>query len=385
MASDFISSIRVKITSSTKRLRRSRIQHWDVNVPLSVANLDFPHDGKIYQRKKIILAAPGCSVPTCTICPIPNEGFYGSKEITPDNLINQFKSSFTGEDINRFDMISIYNSGNWFSDREVFPKARRAIYEEIAKSECSTLMVESLPQFISHKNIEETKEYLRDKSLIVAIGLQSSNDFVRNVCVNTVCTKEQFEKASNLLWQSGYTPRAYLILGAPFLSESESIEDVSNSIQYLARLGYTEVALSPMRVTPYTLVYELQNLGLYKPPSLWTIISSIQNAILKTPSMRVWISALEKSGQDNQTLYPQNCPLCTSQIVEALRKYNLDQDLTRLGTLNCSCHDAYLKSLQTTDSKTPIERVIEFLSVYDHYGVSNAATNTTVPLEKNSC
>lgn len=358
--------LRRKLTGITLKMRRSRIGGWNSRVPLSVADYEFLQGGKCYRRKKITLATSGCSVPTCTMCAIPNESYYGgTTKPDLDDLIHQFESSFQGESMDSYELVSVYNSGNWFVDNEVPPQVRRSIYRTIANSECMALMVESLPQFIDERVIAEAKEYLGKKQLIVAIGLQSADDFIRSVCINTVCTKPQFERASNLLWQEGYVPRAYLLLKPPFLTEREGLEDINASMKYLFDLGYREVSISPMRVTPYTIAYELTRLGMYQPPYLWTIVETIRRAKLERPSMGIWISYLDKSGRDADTIYPSNCQSCTPRLREALRRFNAEQELSAICAVHCLCEVDYQRRLDLGEYKSLPERILAFLSAYE--------------------
>src|SRR2546423_3063881 len=187
------SRLRQGLSKIALGIRRNRIQLGTLDKPFSVLDYEFYEGGRTYKRKKIILAARGCTAATCTMCPIPNEAYYGlNLNFTPNDFLLQYNSSFATEPIDSYQLISVYNSGNWFANKEIPPAARRGIYRTIARSRCEGIMVESLPQFITPQAIAEAKAYLGDKRLIVGIGLQSADDFIRNVCINTTCTKEQF-------------------------------------------------------------------------------------------------------------------------------------------------------------------------------------------------
>lgn len=180
---------------------------------------------------------------------MPHETAYGKESpITAQHYLQQFRSAFKDRPIDDYDVICVYNSGNWFADREVPPEARRGIYKEIALSQAEAMMVQSLPQFITPRTIEEAKGILGDKKLIVGIGLQSSNDTVRHLCVNTTCTKDRFEQAVQLLSNSGYLAETYIMIKPPFLTEREAIQDTVESIQYLDSIGLRNVSICPTRI-----------------------------------------------------------------------------------------------------------------------------------------
>src|SRR2546423_13284263 len=345
-------------------IRRNRIQIGLLDKPFSVIDYEFYEGGRTYKRKKIILAARGCTAATCTMCPIPNEAYYNlNLNFTPDDFLRQFYSAFATEPIDSYQLISVYNSGNWFANKEIPPAARRGIYRAIARSRCEGIMVESLPQFVTPQAITEAKEYLGDKRLIVGMGLQSADDFIRNVCINTTCTKEQFERASHLLWENGYTAKVYLMIKPPFLTESEAVAETVQSIQYVSSIGYEDVSVCPTRIAPYTVVAELARRGMYTPPSLWTTID-ILDKVSGDSHARARVACLDVDGIDSDTDYPRNCPSCTPVILDALKTFNMTRDLSIINSLDCSCRQEHFADLALVDRRPLEERIQAFLSLY---------------------
>jgi radical SAM enzyme (TIGR01210 family) len=296
------------------------------------------------------------------MCPIPNEAFYGLRlHFTPGDFLQQFHSAFQDDSIDSYQLISVYNSGNWFANREMPAAARQGIYQIIAQSQCEGIMVESLPQFITPQAIAEAKAFLGNKRLFVGIGLQSADDLVRTICINTTCTKEQFERASSLLRENGYTPKVYLMVKPPFLTEREAVAETIQSIQYVADLGYSDVTICPTRIAPHTIVAELAKRGMFTSPSLWTIVD-----ILKEASSRcnIRIACLDIDGQDSDTIYPRTCASCTPVLLEALERFNVERDLSLIMALDCSCREKHLEDMEVIDDRPLPERVHTFLEEY---------------------
>jgi radical SAM enzyme (TIGR01210 family) len=355
--------LRRRLSRIALGIRRSHLDMTVVDKPYYVNDYDFHEGGKTYRRKKIILAASGCTSATCTMCPIPNEAFYRLRSIvTAEDLIQQFYSAFSAVSLDSYQLVSVYNSGNWFASREIPPLARQRIYQAIAHSHCEGLMVESLPQFITPQLMEEARRHLGNKRLIVAIGLQSANDTVRNVCINTTCTKEQFERASRLLWQYSYTARAYLMVKPPFLTEQEAVNDTVTSIRYVAELGYEDVSICPTRIAPYTLAAELAKRGLYAAPSLWTIVDIVKAA---HTICDIRVTCLDLDGKDSDTIYPCACSSCTQVLLTSLQTYNIQHELSILAALNCSCRNKHQIEMQHSNQRSLLDRVSDFLEQYE--------------------
>jgi archaeosine synthase beta-subunit len=359
------SHLRQGLSKIALGIRRNRIQIGTLDRPFSVMDYEFYEGGRIYKRKKIILAARGCTAATCTMCPIPNEAYYGlNLNFTPDDFLRQFHSAFETAPVDSYQLISVYNSGNWFANKEIPSAARQGIYRAIARSRCEGIMVESLPQFVTPQAIAEAREYLGDKRLIVGMGLQSADDFIRRVCINTTCTKEQFERASHLLWDNGYTAKVYLMIKPAFLTEREAATETVQSIQYVAALGYEDVSICPTRIAPYTVVAELAKRGMYTPPSLWTTID-ILNEIGSDSLAQARVACLDVDGKDSDTVYPRNCPSCTPVILGALRTFNMTHDLSIFNSLDCSCRQEHLEDMAFVDKRPLEERVGAFLDLYN--------------------
>lgn len=359
------SYLKKELSHISQKIRHSRFNSKiSLDQPFLSSDYEYTTGEQIFKRKKIILTALGCSVGTCTMCPIPNESLIGMhRKVTVHNIINQFESSLPYPSINEYEMISIYNSGNWFSDIEIPPRARQKIYKAISDSKCSSLMVESLPHLITSQKIQKAKLYLGNKKLIVGMGLQSSNDFVRNVCINTPVSRNDFEKASKLLWDNNYIPRVYLMFKPPFLTEKEAIQDTVESLEYVIKLGYTEASICPTRVAPETVVYEMMTQKMYETPSWWSIIEMIKKVNNK---IKLRISCLDIHRKDNDTFYPHNCSKCTPTVIKLLEQFNHDNKTGKLNSFYCPCKEEYLRKIQNNINTTLTERVINFINKYNN-------------------
>jgi radical SAM enzyme (TIGR01210 family) len=357
-----INHLRQRLSRIALGIRRSRLEGGSLDKPFSTIDYEFSEGERVFRRKKIILAAPGCTAATCTMCPIPNEAFYGLRlNFTPEDFLRQFYSAFEDEPIDSYQLISVYNSGNWFANKEMPAAARQGIYQIIAQSQCEGLMVESLPQFINPQAVTEAKAYLGGKRLFVGIGLQSADDIVRNVCINTTCTREQFERASFLLGENGYTPKVYLMVKPPFLTEKEAVAETVQSIQYVADLGYKDVTICPTRIAPYTIVAELAKRGMYTSPSLWTIVDILQEV---SSVCNIRIACLEVDRKDSDTVYPHTCTTCNHVLLNALKTFNIERDLSVITMLDCSCRENHRVEMEVIDTRPLLDRVYAFLEQY---------------------
>lgn len=336
-----------------------------LNLPQSEQEDEILFEGKVIKRKRIVLLTNGCSVATCTMCPLPSEALELGRKISDKDIVSQFDFSFRQSPISGFDMITVYTNGNWFVDSEISPNARSQIYKRVEDSNATILTVESLPQFITEEKVSQAKKDLGEKKLSVAIGLQSSNDTVRQLAINSTCTRTSFEKGTAILREYDYTPQVFLMIKPPFLTETEGIEDALSSISYLSALDINTPVLCPTRIAPNAVLSKLSQAGEYKPLWLWSVIEVLRkNQSLNPNSMpRIATSELKIQANPN-SIVVQNCDSCSFEIIEKIDQFNISRDFRELDKINCSCKSDYLQTVATEDAKTFLsipERVSSFL------------------------
>jgi radical SAM enzyme (TIGR01210 family) len=292
------SELKRKIGKQVFSLRENTFAHKPVGEPASVSVDNIVEGGVEMTRRRIVLNTHGCSVATCTMCPLPDESVPGNVTVTDQDIIGQVTKAMEGcmEDV-----VTIYNNGNFFSDREISPFVRNFIFTRVSISGAHELIVESLPQFITEEKMEFAQSLLGSTKLTVAIGLQSWDDTVREVAINSTCTKKAFLSALDILHAHGFNAQVFLMFGAPYLSLQESVCDIVNGVFNINKLGVKSIVISPLRVTKNTLVWNLYSKGKYFPPSqhgLEMLISELYYARrdVKIDNVRIAVSIL--SGDD---------------------------------------------------------------------------------------
>ena len=312
---------------------RQYVEVSSFNRPRFIDMDEYRFQGQPFKRLRIILRSNGCSIPTCTMCALPNQGIDPHLQLlTSENYIKQIEYALSIT--SRSDIICIYNDGSFFSARELPRDARNAIYSMIAKRGCSFLMVESLPNFITRACIEEAKTILGKTEIIVAMGLQSSSDIVRELCINSPVTAEAFRSALNILKDYNTKTKVYILFKPPFLTETEALIDATTSAMWVLNQGVNDVTLCPVRVSPGTIVYHLFTKRMYNPPTLTSVIKCLKLIREKGAVIRVAIFNLLSS--DFEAITPSACECCLPKMINGLRQYNLDPWSVNLDELYCN-------------------------------------------------
>ena len=104
-----------------------------------------------------------------------------------------------------------------------------------------------------------------------------------------------------------------LLVGIPFLTQQEQLEDVISSIKWLSDNDVDEIDLFPINVKPYTLLKELYDSKKYDVISHWLLIE-VLNRIPVEYLSKIYLAwygnrELEYSNGEH-SIFPKSCELC---------------------------------------------------------------------------
>lgn len=254
-------------------LRRNQFTYASLDQPQSVQDDTIQTADGPARRRRVVLTAHGCSVATCTMCPLPDEAVDAKVSVTLENWMAQIREAIKPTD--DIHTLTLFHNGNWFADREVSEAWRTIIYDYIQSTRVKELVVESLPQYVTEERLFIARLWLKQVRLTVAIGLQSSSELVRELCIASTCLEDTFRDAVKRLHTQGDAAQVFLMFKPPFLTTEEAIWDLRESIRYCQAVGLTPT-VCPMRIAPHTVVADLAEKGLYDGVDLWDLYDALQ-------------------------------------------------------------------------------------------------------------
>lgn len=341
----------------------------DINRPQSARSDTVTLDNETLTRRRIVLITRGCSVATCTMCPLPGEAVDPARrEIVSQNLMAQFDTAFRPEDRQNHQLVTVYNNGNFFDDHEIPSDVRKYIYQQIAPSGAKILSVESLPQFINQSRIEEIRQHLGDKKIMVSIGLQSADDTIRELAIDSTCTRPAFENAVKLLKEVGGIVQPFLMIKPPFVTEVEAINDAVSSVKYLYSLGISDSILCSTRVAPHTVLKTVHEKGMFSSPWIWSVVEVLRRCASEVPQAkpRISLGELKMIGKEDSIL-THNCDKCTDTLIDLISKFNISHDIHLFDGISCDCESDYKKAMAKESEKYSgidiPERIKNFLDI----------------------
>ena len=290
------------------------------------------YENELLECLTVIFKSGGCTWSACRMCSYCHERYQ--KE-SCDALLNNLKAQLAWVmneyDSKEFRMVKIFTSGSFFDPREVPPKF---LADVAAAFRGKLVIAETRPEFVTEEVLGSFIEELDDGSwkipLYCAIGLETSNDTIREKCINKGFTFKDFRNATARAHTAGAGVKAYLLFKPLFLSEREAVEDMKTS--FTESVPFADmISMNPCTVQRNTELEYYWKRGAYRPPYLWSVLT-----LLAAAPVHVTCDPLG----GGQKRGPHNCGICDYEIVKGIRDYSLTADRDLIGALldiACGC------------------------------------------------
>jgi radical SAM enzyme (TIGR01210 family) len=254
----------------------------------------------------IFLAGAECPF-TCAFCDLWR---YTTDGPTPRGAIpKQIEDTLASGAVSSLRRIKLYNASNFFDGRAV-PNDDRARIAELC-SPFAGVTVESHANTVGAMTLQFARQL--SGRLEVAMGLETIHPEGR-AHLNKRLDLERFDRAASFLTDHDVELRVFVLLGAPYIPEEESVEWTVRSAEHAAARGAAVVSIIPVRGGNGE-IERLATLGRFTPPTL-----------------RQLESALDRCGEWNATVVTADlwdverlpaCPACRMSRIERLRRLNV--------------------------------------------------------------
>lgn len=284
----------------------------------------------------VILKTGGCRHNRCRMCSYRFERYTEtSGERLQSLLLSQLEYIGARYDLEGIRMVKIYTSGSFFDPREVPPgvvDAAAALFRG------KLVVAETRPEYVDAGRLAEfqagidTGEW--EIPLTVAMGLETTSDFIREKCIDKGFSWQDFLSAVREARSAGAGVKAYLLHKPLFLTEREALLDMEQSIRAVAGIADL-ISMNPCTVQRRTELEYYWKKGAYRPPYLWSVLSLLISA-------PVFVSCDPLGG--GRSRGPHNCGKCDPDIVRAIRDFSLSADrglLLDVFEKGCSCRDEW--------------------------------------------
>jgi radical SAM enzyme (TIGR01210 family) len=294
-------------------------------------------NGKIVNAYVIILRTRGCSwalTSGCTMCGYFNDSMF--IDVSEKDLRSQFEKAMQKYKDEK--IVKLFTSGSYLDPYEISISMQNEILS-ILTERAEKISVESRPEYITEKRLTAIQKIVALKEFEIGIGLETSNDLVREKTINKGFTFHDYKKATRLLKKHKMNVKTYVLMKPPFLTEKESLDDCIRTIKDI--VSYTDlVSLNPTNVQRHTVVEYLWKRNQYRPPWLWSIVEFLQ---LSKNITDTFVKCDVVGG--GSTRGPHNCGSCDNKVLNAIEEFSLTQKQNVFQGLTCDCKEKWRDQL----------------------------------------
>ncbi len=300
---------------------------------------------------------------------------YGaSKAVSEDRMVESVRAGLATLGCHDGMMLLLSASGSMFDEWEVPAGARERIFRLARDTTTRAIVCESRVDALTDARVRDYAGLFDDREAGIGIGLESANPWILKHCVNKALSLNDYESAVDMLHRHGVLSTANVLLGSPFLSEAEAIDDAVEAIRWAFAAGTDQCVLFPSHVKSHTLVHWLWQRQMYSPPSLWSLVR-VLSRVGPQVAPRVTISwykdyyatnAIDSEQEAAFVSSPTTCPACRDKVMTLLDAYRDrgDFDVIReLAGFDCDCRGQWEDSLEDTVALSLAERVVQAYEV----------------------
>jgi len=305
--------------------------------------------GEYVKRLVVFMRGTGCAHATetggCTFCGFYNATNFG-KRVSDEDYKLQIKKVIEFSEINfsEYPIICLYNDGSLLNTKEISFDAVAHIFKLLNHQESvKKIVIESRIEDITEEKLLKLKQ-ITQKEIEIAVGFESANEMIRDLCINKSFSNIYFEKVHKIAISMGISIIPLLMIKPPYLTELEAIEDYVESLLYLEKLNFQRIDIELPTVEKDTLVHELWQRGMYTRLWFWSVIKILQ--LLQTAKFQTPLYISPPNYSVPSEVKTSNCVNCDDQIYQAIDQFNQKNDISIFDSIECTCKSIWKEQLQ---------------------------------------
>lgn len=209
--------------------------------------------------------------------------------------------------------LMLCTNGSIFNKNQIERPLLEGALDLAAKCAIPRIELESHYLDINSEILSVVKEKLKDKKVIIALGLETVNQEYQDLVIGKHINIVHFEEKIYLIKDFGFGVELNIMLGLPFLSSHEQFVDTLDTLKW-AYSRQCRPVLFPINIKPYTLLMEIYKIGHYTPVSHWMLLLLLEQLTDKELAqiILVWHGNRMESYNDPalQQIPPTACEKC---------------------------------------------------------------------------
>ena len=252
--------------------------------------------------------------------------------------------------LEEFDIVELEleANGSFLSEREIPYDLFLEILHYVSHRNIPIIVMETHYNTITEKKIQDIRRILGEEQKIqFELGFESAAEDVRAI-YNKDIDIEKYLEVTKLCERYGIGLQINVLLGAPFLTRKEQIQDCLNSLKFIYEKmpKGTYAVLFPINIKKKTMLKHWQDIGVYDQISSWEFVELLHNIPEEylDKFTIVWYGNRENAFTKGIMQYPKTCEKCRERLMKFYIDFNANMNpfyrkkiLDKIRATRCEC------------------------------------------------
>ena len=219
-------------------------------------------------------------------------------------------------------------NGSFLSEREIPYDLFLEALKFVAHRNIPSIAMETHYKTITEQKLKDIRRILGDEQDIsFELGFESSSEDVRAI-YNKDIDIDEFKKVSRLCEKYNIRMIVNVLLGAPFLSRENQIQDCLETLRFIySELPEgTRAVLFPINIKENTMLRHWQEIGVYDQISSWEFVELLHRIPTEYLDRLTiaWWGTRENAFTKGEIQHPKTCPKCVDRLIDFYVKFYLN-------------------------------------------------------------
>lgn len=325
----------------------------------------FSRDGFV----QINFQSGGCRFDRAGSCTMCNYG--AGRNLTLNEITYAFDDAFSRIEL-PIRTVLLGTLGSIFDPVEMPKEALRCILKKLSEIDCQNVIFETHYTTVDHEVIDIVTGLLPGKNIEFEFGFESADQTILSECLNKKLDLSRLDHVIKISHEKQIEVTLNVILGAPFLSSNEQLQDALNSIYWAFHHNVDFVVIFPANVMPFTLLEYLHKNNQYQILSNWLLVELLDQLdpqYFDRISLAWFGNRNVDYGDKNRSIPPQGCENCHEVVMDFYEAFVNMRDIEkRKGFINevmhrnlkCDCREKMKDDLQRTVETSLTDRLAQY-------------------------
>ena len=285
---------------------------------------------------------------------------YGrADKVGPNEIYLGIMDKILSEECENINFLLLCSNGSILDEYQISTQLLTEILKKAQNCKIPKIIIETHYKDVTKDRLALIKSIIH-KPVTIEMGLETINPVYQSAFFMKGIDIGSYEKTIELIHSYNFDVEVNIMLGLPFMSAYEQVEDVKETIKWAIEKNCTPV-IFPVNIKAHTMLRYLYENKLYNPISLWLLVhllDSVKPTVLEKIIIAWYGNRDESYTPEIPTIHPVCCNDCQENLIAFGRKFlDLEDGFARkklIETLkkdtSCNCYRNLTQKLNCSES-----------------------------------